>query len=217
MRPTLSYADHNLLVTFLMQDLVKRIAPRTVILVGYSSGADQALNIAGLAEGDHIRMDGLILLGPSALPDEGLVSGPYSRLTTNPTEILETVRQLAGHTEDIGQWLIMHEYLVGAFNKFATNPEPLQHFAQTYIEDLNGDMFFELFRQATTRIKHVRCVYGKDEAAELNHALEKHLTENALGDNYSEEMFVTVSAGHNDLNSPEIILPCLEEILGCVE
>jgi serine/threonine protein kinase len=217
MRPPLSYADHNLLVTFLVQDLVKRIAPRTLILVGHSSGADQALNIAGLAGGDHIRMDGLILLGPAALPGEGLVSGPYSRLTTSPAEVLETVRKISEYPEDMRQWLIMHEYLVCAFNKFATNPEPLQHFAQTYIEDLNGDMFFELFRQAATRIKHVRCVYGKDEAAELNHALEKHLTENALGDNYSEEMFVTVSAGHIDLNSPKIVLPCLEEILRCVE
>ena len=162
-------------------------------------------------------MDGLILLGPAASPGEGLVSGPYSRLTTSPAEVLETVRKISEYPEDIRQWLIMHEYLVCAFNKFATNPEPLQHFAQTYIEDLEGDMFFEFFRQVTSRIKHVRCVYGEDEADELNHALSKHLAENALGNNYSEEMFMTVSAGHVDLNSPAIILPCLEEILGCVE
>jgi len=213
-RQSLPFADHNLLVAFLVKDLVLRIAPRKLVLIGHSSGSDQILRIAGLPEGDPIQPDGLILLGPSAIPGEGRVSGPYSKLTGDPADVLETVRTISGYPEDMREWLIVNDYLIRAFSKFAEAPRTLKYFADTYIADLKSDMFFELFRQATNRIEHVRCVFGADDTAELDHALEKHLTENALGGRYTEEMFMTVSAGHMDLKKPAIVLPCLEEVLG---
>ena len=44
----------------------------------------QILQIVASAEGDRIRSDGLLLLGPGVRPGPGVVSGPYSRLTDDP-------------------------------------------------------------------------------------------------------------------------------------
>jgi len=213
MRPPLPYDDHNRLVAVLVEKLKKRLAPRTLILVGHSSGADQIFQVATSPENEGIELDGLVLLGPAVVPGEGRMSGPYSRMTIDPASAFETVRTVSGYADNLDEWLIMHDYLIRSFVKFEANPAALQHYAQTYVDFLDEDSFFESFRTAMDRVKHVRCIFGKDDTRDSDRALERHISDNALGDRYSEEMISIVSTGHIDLKKAAVVLPCVEEIV----
>jgi serine/threonine protein kinase len=213
MRPPLPYADHNLLVTFLIEEVVQRLRPRTRVLVGHSSGADQMLRIVVSEEGNRIRPDGLILLGPETKPGSGFVSGPFSRMTDDPADILEAIRAVSTVAEDLDGWLTLHDYLVRAFGKFGMEIKGLRKFAQDVIAAYNEDEFFEFFRTATERVPHIRCVFSSDDRTAADHALDQHIANNALGDRYSEEMFVMESAGHVELRRASVLLPYVEEIV----
>jgi serine/threonine protein kinase len=212
-RPPLPFKDHNLLVGFLVEYVSRRVRPRARVLVGHSSGADQMLRIVASTEGDAVRPDGLILLGPEVRPTEGFVSGPFSRLTDDPTNILNAVRTVAGAAEDLDTWLTLHEYLVRAFGKFGRDIKGLRQFAQDVIATYNDDKFFELFRTATERVEHIRCVFSSAERDAADYALQQHIDENALGDRFSEDMIVMESTGHVQLRNASVLLPHVEEIV----
>jgi serine/threonine protein kinase len=213
MRPTLPYGDHNRLVGVLVRELQQWLAPQTLILVGHSSGSDQALQVAAMAEGVELELDGLILLGPAVVPGEGLISGPFSRMAVNPDGVFDTVRLLSGYVGSLDEWIIMHDYLICAAKKFEASPAALQYFAQTYINSLDENTFFESFRVAVERVKHVRCIFGDDDSRDSDRAMERHISDSALGDRYSEEMTTNVSVGHMDLITAAVILPWVEQIV----
>lgn len=213
MRPALSYADHNLLVSFLVEEIHQKIAPKTLVMVGHSSGSDQCLQIVASPLGERLQLDGLVLLGPSAIPAEGRMSSPFARLTGDPDEIFSTLRAMSAYAENLTEWLIIHHYLLRAFDKFQTDTAALQKFAKTYIEALEDDRFFRLFQTAVRRTRHLRCVFGTDDTPESDHALELHIRDNALGDDFSEEMIANVPVGHTDLNNASVVLPLVEEIV----
>jgi len=212
-RPPLPFCDHNRLVTFLVKEVERRVRPQTIVLVGYSSGSDQALRIAVSDEIDRIRSDGLILLGPGVMPSPGFASGPYSRLTENPSDILRTIQTLSPAAKDLDTWLRLHAYLVHAFGKFGTDIMALREFAQTLIAAYDEDQFFELFRTATKRVPHIRCIFGSDELKDADYILERHIADNVLGDRFSEDMFGTESVNHLRLIDAAVLLPYVEEIV----
>ncbi|MEN8162662.1 MAG: alpha/beta fold hydrolase [Acidobacteriota bacterium] len=212
-RPPLPLTDHNLLVTFLMEEVIRRVRPRRVVLAGHSSGSDQALQIVGSAEGVRIHFDGLILLGPGVMPGPGFVSGPYSKLTDDPSDILEAIRTVSAAAKDLDTWLKFHDYLVHAFGKFGTDIEVLRKFAQTLITAYDDDQFFELFRAATERVPQIRCVFSTDEHNDADHVLKRHIGANALGNRFSEEMIVSERVGHTQLIDAAVLLPYVEEIV----
>jgi len=213
MRPPLSYEDHNRLAGFLIEEIRRNIAPQTLVMVGHSSGADQLLQVIASPLGERLQPDGLVLLGPAVVPGEGRMSGPYSRMTVDPADIFNTVRTMSGYAENLTEWLIMHDYLLRAFGKFKTDTVALQKFAETYIESLDDDRFFGLFRSAAERTRNLRCIFGSDDTADSDRALKQHISDNALGDGYSEEMIANVPVGHIDLKSASVVLPQVEEIV----
>jgi hypothetical protein len=163
--------------------------------------------------GEKIQPDGLVLLGPSAVPGEGRMSGPYSRMTVDPIDIFKTVQTISAYAENLTEWLIMHDYLLRAFGKFKTDTVALQKYAETYIESLSDDRFFVMFRSAVERTRILRCIFGSDDAADSDHALEQHISGNALGDGYTEEMIANVPVGHIDLKTPSVVLSVVEDIV----
>jgi serine/threonine protein kinase len=212
-RPPLHFTDHNLLVAILLKEVGRRVRPRIQVLVGHSSGADQMLRIVASEEGERVRPDGLILGGLQVRPGAGFVSGPLSRLTDDPTDILNVARAVAAAAEDLDTWLHLHDYLVRALGKFGKDTDALRTFAQELIAVYGDDEFFELFRTVTERVQHVRCVFSSDEREDVDYVLERHIGDNVLGDRYSEEMIVMESVGHVQLRSASILLPYVEEIV----
>jgi len=213
LRAPLPYADHNRLAGFLIEAIHQRIAPQALVLVGQSSGADQCLRIIASPLGERLPSDGLLLLGPSVIAGEGRMSGPYSRLAGDPAEILGMLRTMSARAHDLTEWVIMHDYLLRAFGKLETDTAALQEFARTYIESENDDTFFKAFRTAVQRTRYLRCVFGTDDTADSDRALERHLSDNALGDGYSEEMIANVPVPHIGLKHASVVLPLVDELV----
>ena len=46
---------------------------------------------------------------------------------------------------------------------------------------------------------------------------ESNISDNALGDRYSEEMIVMETAGHMQLKNASVLLPYVEEIVRCAD
>jgi len=212
-RAPLSFADHNLLLEFLMKKVLRQVQPRIVVLVGHSSGSDQAIRIGASEEGDRIGFDGLILLGLEVTPGPGFFSGACSRLTDDPADILKTIKAVGEAAEDLGNWLKLHSYLVRTFGKLGTDVGSLRKFARDLIAAYDEDRFFEIFRAATEHVPHIRCVFGSDELDVADHILARHIDDNSLGSRFSEEMIVTVDVGHIQLNNAEVVIPYVEEIV----
>ena len=212
-RPPLSYADHNLLAGFLIEEIHRSIAPRKLVLIGHSSGADQILRVVASPLGERLDADGVVLLGPAVLPGEGRMSGPYSHMTGDPADTFSTIRTMSGYAESLAEWLIIHDYLVRAFGKFQTDTAALREFARTYVESMTDDSFFELFRAASERTRHLRCVFATDDSADSDCALARHISDDALGEKFSEEIIADVQVGHVDLKNPSVVLPLIEELV----
>ena len=103
--------------------------------------------------------------------------------------------------------------LLRAFGKLKTDTTALQEFAKTYIEPEDDGSFFRLFRTAVQRTRHLRCIFGTDDTADSDLALERHINDNALGDGYSEEIIANVPVGHIGLKSASVVLPQVEELV----
>lgn len=212
-RPPLPIGDHNQMLAFLLEEINRQIPSSIQVLVGHSSGADQLLWITASEIGEGIRPAGVILLGPQTRPEAGLVSGPLSRLTRDPVDILKSIREMSTVAEDLDTWLWLHEYLVQAFRKFGLNVEGLQRFAKDLIDVYSGDQFFEHFRTLTQRVAHVRCVFARDELDAVDHVIRLHVTNNALGDLYTEDMISREPVGHIELRRASVLLPHIEDIV----
>lgn len=212
-RPPLPLSDHNQLLVFLLEEVNQRIPSSSQVLVGHSSGADQVLWIMASELGETMRPAGVILLGPQTEPGAGLVSGPLSRLTSDPADILKSIREMSAVARDLDAWLWLHDYLVQSFRKFGQNIEGLQRFAQDLIDAYERDEFFENFRTLTQRVAHVRCVFARDELDAADHAIRQHVRNNALGDRYTEDMISRESVGHIELQRASVLLPHVEDIV----
>lgn len=213
LRPALTYADHNLMMVAFVEELLRRVGPKKLILVGHSSGADQMLHILASEAGERLAPHGLVITGPAVEAGPGFVSGPYSLLTNDPDEILDTIRKVASVAETLDSWLRLNSYLVQAFTKFAEDTGALRMFAQGLIEMYDKDEFFGLFRTATDKVAHVRCVFSIDEADEADHALKRHISDNVLGSSFAGDMIVREPVGHVQLISAAVLLPHVEEIV----
>ena len=66
-----------------------------------------------------------------------------------------------------------------------------------------------------TRIMLLADKYPDDQAriTFTDRALEQHISDNALGDDFSEEMIANVPVGHLDLINASVVLPLVEEIV----
>ncbi len=212
-RPALSYDDQNKLVGFLIEEICKKVTPAKLILAGHSSGADQIMQVMSSSVGKRLHPHAVVLLGPSVIAGAGLMSGPYSGMVDDKEKVFTTLRTMSGYTDNLHDWLILHEYLLSSFRKFGKDTAALQVFAKTYIESEDEDSFFRMFRAAVEHTSHLRCVFGPDDNVDLDHALSCHINDNWLGDAYQEKMIVKVPDGHIGLKSASVLLPVVDEVL----
>lgn len=215
MRPPLPFLDHNRLLAFLIQEVRRRVSPETFILVGHSSGADQLLHILASTDGEPCRPDGLILLGPMVRPMTGsAVSTVFAQMSDDPGGILHAIRTVAGDAEDLDTWLTRHDYLLRAFGKFGTDVAALRAFAQGYLASYDEDTFFDLFRSTLASVPNVRCVFAEEERPDADFALERHISCDALGERFVEEMIVPdATKRHMDLKSLDVLRPQILEVM----
>jgi pimeloyl-ACP methyl ester carboxylesterase len=215
-RHELSLDDHNRLVEFFFSDVIGSMGARHVVAVGHSSGCDHLSGILGSETEPPILPNGLIFLGPSFSLGEGLVTGPYSRLTDDPADILDAIRTVSSTAQNLDDWIAAHEYLIRAFKKFRYDVAPLRRVASDLIARRDLETVYGEYRRLCARVPVVRCVFASDDAHEREDALRFHLQDDALGPAFSEDMFVDVDVGHMELRLAPTIESVLEPVVDLV-
>lgn len=213
LRLPLSLSDHNRILRFFLDEVVAPMDARHLVFVGHSAGGDHLSKILGSQEAPTMRPDAVLQLGLTFTLGEGRMTGPFSRLKESPDETLDAVRKVSGLASNLDEWIAVHEYLIQACRKFRHDVAPLRRLAQDFVANYDDDTIYGQFRRLCSRVDLVRCVFGSNDAQERDEALEKHLNRDALGPNFSEEMFIDVEANHIELGLGKTLNPLVDEIV----
>jgi len=219
-RPALSIRDHATLLRSLFADLQQRLRPRTVVLCGFSSGADQLLHMVSSEEGLGIGADGLIALGSNVSRETCNVSGIFARMPAgDPESVLPQLKTLVAGIDSMRLWLVLHDYLVKILLKFGADPHALIRYADEIMAPFDTDeptQFDDWYRAAIAKLPFVRFVFADDEAPSIERVLSRHLDSNVLGDGYTEATIARAAVGHMELAEAELVLHYTQAALDSV-
>jgi pimeloyl-ACP methyl ester carboxylesterase len=216
-RPALHFDDHSRLMRILVQELVREVGPRTVILAGHSAGGDQFLRLMSGAEDPGLPVAGLLALGPNLSLDTCFVSRLFAQLDpAKPESMLETLKALGNGARSLPLWLAVQSYIANTFLKFGAELEPLRLYSAEIVapfEEPGADPMARWFSGARERVSCLRLVFSNEEAVQAEQLLARHLERNVLGDGFSERSFVIEPVHHLELLEPELVLRHLREML----
>jgi pimeloyl-ACP methyl ester carboxylesterase len=188
-RPALGISDHSRITRFVLRDLVADLAPRKLVLVGHSAGADQFLRMALDPEGYGVDVAGIVALGPNVSLETCFATRLYSQMELgNPFDTLRRLREFTRDIDNLESWLVVHNYLSETFLKFGSDLEPLRRYACDLLApfEIPGDPLADWYRAARRTVPRVRLVFSNEEARAAEALLARHLDTNVLGDGFAE-------------------------------
>ncbi|MFN7943003.1 MAG: serine/threonine-protein kinase [Thermoanaerobaculia bacterium] len=220
-RFTLPLDDHLLLVRELVNAVASRQAPSTIVVVGFSSGADVALRLAiAAAAAPAAHVDGVLALGCNLALETCFVTQILARLEDGEgAGILADLHALAGSIRDLDGWLSIHSYLVRMLRKFRLQVDPLRTFARDILrpfQEEGEDPFARWYREVTAAGSAVTCLFEDTESCNrlLRDVQLRNLDSRVLGDRYREGSLIIVpEADHFDLLDPDLVLRHVDELV----
>jgi serine/threonine protein kinase len=220
-RFTLPLADHLLLVRELVDAVAARQLPSTILLVGFSSGADVALRLAiAAASAPAGHVDGVLALGCNLARETCFVTEILARLEDGEgAGILADLHALAASIHDLDEWLSIHAYLVRMLGKFRLQVDPLRAFARDVVEPFlepGDDPFARWYREVGAAGTAVTCLFEDTETCNrlLRDVQLRNLDARVLGERYREGSLVIVpETNHFDLLAPDLVLRHLDELV----
>ncbi len=210
LRIPLKLEDHSILLHALIKDISDRLKPKINILVGFSSGADHFLHCLTSELFDDIKISGMLSLGCNIHIEDCFATSKLSELTSgDENQILSIIKLFSQHASSISDWLILHSYLVTAFSKFSDQTKPFSQYAYDILKpfkDGNWELFPKWYQNCMKKIPHVRFITDTGGYNTLDTLMLKHLENNILGDDFSEDSIMKVPDSHMDLVKPEKIV-----------
>jgi TolB-like protein/Flp pilus assembly protein TadD len=215
LRPALSLEDHNRILVALVEDLGRRLRPRTTVLVGVSAGGDQALRLVASEAGANLKLDGLLVLGPNVSLEAAFASRRLAELRDDPAQRLSALKSMGAGIDSLPVWLAMHEYLVQTFRKFGPDLSALVQYARDVVAPLEADpdAFYRVFRAALDRVPHVRCVFAEEESGYAEEVLARHLDEDVPGGRFTEDVVRIAAVDHLNLSRADVLAPLVTEVV----
>jgi len=141
----------------------------TVILVGFSIGADIAFQVLRDAQWIKNRSVGLIGLDCNINSDTCFISKELAgmdALAPITTVVRIAQRNSAANLSDLRKWLAIHEYLVKVFKKQERNLAPLKALAIEFknrFDNSEPTVFLDSCRALTESGIVVRCIFSDDD------------------------------------------------------
>jgi hypothetical protein len=220
-RPSLTIDDHIVLLREFLGDLVARLRPQRVVLVGFVTGADIALRFAATPDPESpLHVDGCLALGGNLSLSTCFVTRTMASLKGNDdADMLAVLRQLSNTATSLDEWVNVCEYAVRIVGMFRHNSDPARTFAGGIIapferEDLAA--FASWYRAATAAGTRLRCVFEDTPMYRgLVRELQlRNLDERLLGERYQEGSIVTeAGTSHFDLAEPGRVARHLETLV----
>jgi pimeloyl-ACP methyl ester carboxylesterase len=221
--------DHIVLLRELLRDVAGRCFPSTILVVGFSSGGDVALQLAvaapaGPGPEPAVRVDGVLTLGCNLGLETCFVTRILARLEAgNGAEIVKDLRALADTVHRLDEWLDVHAYLVRMLRKFQLQVDPLREFARDIVRPFEQDdevnPFVRWYREISGPERALRCLFEDSETCNrlVRDVQLQHLDSGALGPHYREgSLLIEPDTTHFDLVRPELVLRHLDSLLETV-
>jgi serine/threonine protein kinase len=220
-RPSLTIEDHIVLVREFLHDLAARVETRTVVLAGFSTGADIALRFAAAPDPElRLRIDGCLVLGCNLSPSTCFFTKTMASLgSDSDDDMLAALRQVSNAAGSLEEWVNICEYAIRIVGTFRHHADPVRTFAAGIAapferEDLTA--FANWYRAATAAGCRLRCVFEDTPMYRgLVRELQlRNLDEGLLGDRYEEGSIITeAGTSHFDLVEPSRVARHLEALV----
>jgi len=201
--------DHLVLAREWLRAMTAAVKPRLLVVVGFSSGADFALQLAA-AEG--VEIHGCLALGCNLSLETCFVTRVLARMESGKdTDTLAALRSVGASAASLDDWINVHDYLVAIARKFKGGLEPLRRFARDVTDPFEAGAltpFIQWHLDATRRGRSLRSVFEDSGVCrELLKELHlRNIDEKILGGNYEEDTIVIEpDAGHFDLIAPPLV------------
>jgi serine/threonine protein kinase len=220
-RPNLTIEDHIVLIREFLSDLVARVKPRRVVLLGFATGADIALRFAATPDPEsRLQVDGCLALGGNLSISTCFVTKTMASLKGNDdADMLAVLRQVSNTAALLDEWVNFCEYAIRIVGMFRHNADPVRTFAAGIAapferEDLGA--FVNWYQAATTSGTRLRCVFEDTPMYRgLVRELQlRNLDEGLLGGRYQEGSIITeAGTSHFDLVEPSRVARHLETLV----
>lgn len=208
-RIPLPLSDHSRLLLAFLRQLIGKVRPQHVLLVGVSSGADHFMHMLTDDRSLAQEIHGLLLMGCNLDVRTCFNSRVFAEFyAENPSDTLEAVKAIGASMTSLGHWLLVHAYLVQVMQKFGTNVDALRQYAGDIAQPIlerGLDQFIEWYRLACETVPLTRFVFFADETEPLNDLLQRHLDSGVLGEHNIEKTLIRENLAHMELLYPEVI------------
>lgn len=221
-RVSLSLADHVVILRECLRDVVERLQPSTVVMVGFSLGADMGFQLlVGSTEDEVPRIDGFLSLECNLSLDTCFASRVLANITPDrPETSVSELRRFGDTAATLEDWLNIHEYLVKVLRKFQGDIGVLQRAAADLVrpfkESPGFGVFARWFREARKQTPVLRLVFSNDETSmtALARLRLENLDTGILGEEFPESIITVVpNANHFALMTTENVLRQIDELV----
>lgn len=209
-RFALSLSDHIALLRELLHLKIEESHPSLVIVVGFSASGDLVLKLASDTPDGARVPDGALALGPNQGIETCFVSRVLAHLDNNdPTRLLTAFRNIGDTASSLDDWLLIQGYIGRIMSRFRADVSPLRMLARDIVEPFERDeagAFAAMYREATSRVQTVRCVFEDSEICNrlLRAALVAHMDRRILGGHHRDgSLLIEPTPSHFDLVQPE--------------
>jgi pimeloyl-ACP methyl ester carboxylesterase len=217
-RPTrisLSLADHIVILREWLRDVVNRLEPSIVVMVGFSLGADMGFDLLLSPLDDPApRIDGFLSFDCNLSLETCFVSRVLAGMAPDrPDTLVSDLQRLGGTAATLNEWLNIHGYLVKVLRKFQADAVLLQRAAADIVRPLQETEGFEVFARwfkgARERGVVLRLVFSDEEAVRdaLARLKLENLDRGILGEEFPQhEVTIVPNTDHFDLMAADRVL-----------
>ena len=221
-RISLSLADHVVILRELLKDMRERCHAETVVIVGYSMGADMGFELLlGSADEPAPRIDAFLSLECNLSLDTCFVSRLLAGIDpAHPELSIAKLRGLGDSAASLDEWLNVEEYLVKVLRKFQGDIGVLQRAAADIVRLFSETPGFEVFARwfcgARERVRALRVVFSSDPRTRAALARLKldNLDKGILGGEFPGDIItVSKNVDHFKLMATEHVARQVDELV----
>ena len=217
-RFVMALPDQLTVLRHLVTAAISDLAPKAVVLVGFSLGADAAFRLLVETDLEPQSVDGILSLSCNLSLETCVFSSRLAEVASaSPDEVLPALREITQSIDTLEAWVEVNRYLAEVIWKYRSEMHVLQSLADGTLapfKDPDNQSFATWYRYATENGIAVRLVFTDNEQELLRGVKLRHLDEGVLGPSFRDDDFHHERGkNHFQLLSPELIERHLDRLI----